>query len=773
MLVASQVAPGKPEILHHLDISDDDRRQRHGVGEHTSISEIEVSQSTSVTFRFTVGSEPVVDGGQLLVVWRWPFDWSDLQDSDLSAAGFMSVKIVGADDRDISQLEFHLRYNWIAGIEPWHHQVQVTVANGGLQQGDRIELTCGDSSHGGSGWRAPTCIAERCRFLMLIDNLGNGVRNRLVQTPSFRVTAGPAVRIAATVESDSVVNQPALLTVRAEDCWGNPTTLSDQPAVAPNSAESFSANIVQRAEPSASGNSPADELVSANAHHPAYHYEITATAAGTSAFRVESGSMTTTSNTLIVHEESPARSLFWGDLHSGQTEIGCGCGSLAEHYAFGRDCSGLQFMTHQANDHYCTLDDWNHTREVTEAFHEPGRYVPILGCEWSPMTKDGGDRNVFYRDDDPKLRRSDRFFRESDPDPEPDVRTAPEFHEAFHDLDVLVNIHVGGRMTNLQWYDQQIERLCETHSTHGTVEWFFMDALERGYKVGLTAGTDGVMGRPGACHPGRRLIRNLKNGLTAVYAKELTREAIWDALQNRCCYATTGERIRLWFEVNGAPMGSELQADGDLEVAFSVQGTQPIERIDLFEGTTIVKTWNVAPPVSNQGASSRLRILWGGTERKGTARLQKVNWCGDAKLIGGEIELIDRINFQSIDDIATCTSSDRIEWSNYSAGNAAGVVVRVTNPESARLQIETEPFMGEFSVADVLSNPAHVEAGGLSRFLSIGPPPDPNGTTEFEETHAMTRQTTGERPVWIRVTQIDQSLAWSSPVYVREPDGAS
>jgi hypothetical protein len=25
---------------------------------------------------------------------------------------------------------------------------------------------------------------------------------------------------------------------------------------------------------------------------------------------------------------------------------------------------------------------------------------------------------------------------------------------------------------------------------------------------------------------------------------------------------------------------------------------------------------------------------------------------------------------------------------------------------------------------------------------------------------------TGEYPYWIRVTQIDQSLAWSSPVYV-------
>ena len=36
---------------------------------------------------------------------------------------------------------------------------------------------------------------------------------------------------------------------------------------------------------------------------------------------------------------------------------------------------------------------------------------------------------------------------------------------------------------------------------------FVLDAIRRGYRVGITGGTDGVMGRPGACHPGRRLIR--------------------------------------------------------------------------------------------------------------------------------------------------------------------------------------------------------------------------------------------------------------------------
>ncbi len=67
---------------------------------------------------------------------------------------------------------------------------------------------------------------------------------------------------------------------------------------------------------------------------------------------------------------------------------------------------------------------------------------------------------------------------------------------------MLINLHVGGRPTNLDYYAPEIERLAEIHSTHGTSEWFVVDALGRGYKVGITAGTDGVMTRPGACHPG-------------------------------------------------------------------------------------------------------------------------------------------------------------------------------------------------------------------------------------------------------------------------------
>jgi len=752
MLVASVAPFGRAEILHHFDMPDDERRRLHGTGTHTPIGSLTVSEATTVVFEWQVGEEPVITGGDLLVVWRWPFDWSDLQSDDPAGDGFMRLELLSVDgDAGKTDVELSLRYNWIAGIEPWHHQIRINVVSGELRPGDRVRLTCGDRSQGGGGWRAPTCVDDECRFLMLIDPRGEQRRRRLVPEASFRIVPGPAERLRAViVQADAVIGQPIRLIVRGEDCWGNATALSSTPQVA----------LVDGA-----GDLTVTPL-EVEAVRPARHFAVTFSEAGEFRLNVAADDLSTETSRVRVGNSLPELSLFWGDLHSGQSDPGCGSGTLAETYAFGRDVAGLQFMTHQANDHYVTLEDWQLTRDVTNEFAGADGFVPILGCEWSALTKDGGDRNVFYFDDEPELRRSDRFFREDKPDPTPDARTAPEFHEAFRNLNVLVNIHVGGRMTNLDWYDQQIERLCETHSTHGTVEWFFMEALARGYRVGLTAGTDGVMGRPGADHPGRRLIRNLRNGLTAVYATELTKEALWEALQQRRCYATTGERIRLWFEVDGQPLGSEHETSEAPTVRFRVDGSQPIERVDLFRGVDVIQSWSVSPPAASAGEATELRILWGGTERKGTARLQRVNWDGNLLVSNGTVELIEPINFQSTEDRVTEVSPTEIGWTCQTAGNASGVLVRVHGDDSTELTFATGPATFTVRLGDVQCSEHRIDAGGVNRFAQIGPPPNASGPQSFEQDFVDTEPVAGEFPYWIRVTQIDQSLAWSSPVYV-------
>ncbi len=470
------------------------------------------------------------------------------------------------------------------------------------------------------------------------------------------------------------------------------------------------------------------------------------------------------SNPFRIHTEPPERSVFWGDLHAGQCDIGCGAGSLAEHYAFGRDIAGLEFITHQPNDHYVTRADWEFSRTETDAFYEPGRYVTFLGCEWSPPTRDGGDRNVFYRQDEPRLRRSARFFVETNPDPEPDIPTAPDFHRAFRDQDVLINMHVGGRMTNLDWHEPAIERLAEIHSTHGTSEWFVMDCLNRGYQVGITAGTDGVMGRPGACRPGSRVMRNVPNGLTAVLAEELTRESLWEALSARRCYATTGERILLSVTVEGHAMGSAVQVSRAPSIRIAVAGTAAIERVDFLRGTEVIHAWNLAP--LEPASSGRIRVLWSGTAKRGTARLQKQNWNGSLLIDGASITRAEPIGFHSPLDAVQRDSPGRVSWQSCTAGNDAGLLLEVEGDRSARGRFETEPCSFDFSLGDVRETALEVDAGGVGRRVSIGPAPCATAARSVALEFRDDEPVEGICPYWVRVIQVDRAKAWSSPVYV-------
>ena len=78
MLVASFANPDGPWILHHPELDEAERVRRFGRGAMTPQVNRVVDQRRSVIFGFVLGERPVSTGGELLVAWRWPFDWGDL-----------------------------------------------------------------------------------------------------------------------------------------------------------------------------------------------------------------------------------------------------------------------------------------------------------------------------------------------------------------------------------------------------------------------------------------------------------------------------------------------------------------------------------------------------------------------------------------------------------------------------------------------------------------------------------------------------------------------
>jgi len=129
------------------------------------------------------------------------------------------------------------------------------------------------------------------------------------------------------------------------------------------------------------------------------------------------------------------------------------------------------------------------------------------------------------------------------------------------------------------------------------------DALALGYRVGFVGGTDNHRAQPGSP---RSALGGLDpdelpatGGITAVFAPELTREALWDALYQRRCYATTAQRILLDVRLDDYMMGSDLPADKAAPYAdartlrIRALGRREIDRIEVVRNNVTVESFEI------------------------------------------------------------------------------------------------------------------------------------------------------------------------------------
>jgi hypothetical protein len=114
------------------------------------------------------------------------------------------------------------------------------------------------------------------------------------------------------------------------------------------------------------------------------------------------------------------------------------------------------------------------------------------------------------------------------------------------------------------------------------------DAFRMGWRLGFVAGTDNHQAYP-------TQMNGHYIGMTCFLAPELTRTSIWEAMNQRRTYATTGVQIVCDFSVNGLPMGSEGTRQMNEDVYFSARlhGTAPIKKVDIISNGEVV--WQAEP----------------------------------------------------------------------------------------------------------------------------------------------------------------------------------
>ncbi len=334
---------------------------------------------------------------------------------------------------------------------------------------------------------------------------------------------------------------------------------------------------------------------------------------------------------IMVERHRPTYRVYWGDLHGHSGEYACGQGTIDGYYQFARDYAGLDFCALTDHDQSAGVPHdlssiWDKVCRAAQYYNRPHEFVAFLGYEWSsstglahgeapdrPLPHGYGHKCIYYLGDDEPL------FSCVDPR----SNTPDRLWKRLAGREALAIPHHPATRenwwTDWDYHNPEYERLVEIYSVWGSSERsaadgnpypirhgggetpgrHVLDALRRGYVLGFIGGGDTHDGSPGRgyAHFPRsekereREVGIYRPGLHAVYAKELTREALWQAMKVRRTYATTGARIVVEFSVGSAPMGSVIRRwpGGAARFHARVEGTADLAKVEILRNGDVIE----------------------------------------------------------------------------------------------------------------------------------------------------------------------------------------
>jgi hypothetical protein len=712
--------------LGHVSLSPDDPIVAGAVGQWT--------------LTYVVGSYGIDEGGTIKIARRFASDWGRPQFEDPRGIGYTTVTTTG-------EAKLRARYDPKAHVRPWMKCVVIDVYDGSLAPGDQVKIVFGDRSGGSPGIRAQSFIETAHELRFLVDPTNACLVRRIPSSPVVRIVSGAPATVVPIVPTRARVGEPVEVFVKGEDAWGNPTPAPE--------------GVVLRYEGTGTA------AMSGRT--------ITFETAGTGRVFAQWGDESVPTGPITAEAEAPRHGRYWAELHA-QSDATVGTGTEREYFAFGRDWARVDVMSHQGNDFQMTAEDWARLGEEVSHVHEDGKFVVFPGFEWSANTPAGGDRNVIYRREGYPMFRSSHWQIEQTP--EDDDSPAHPASELFARLrkrvplqDVVVAAHCGGRYADIRkYFDEEVGPLVEVCSCWGIFEWLLWDAFDKGYRVGVMCNSDGHKGRPGAEGPGAGQF-GIYGGLTCILGESLTRDAVFDALQARRCYGTTGARMDLSFEVDGHPMGSIIEASGStVKVRARVHGAGPLQSLELLRGREVIQTVR-SPAFDADEDSRRLRVKWGGARIRGRGR--RAIWDPTVEVREARIEGVTTFAFDSPADGIEAWSPDAVRVRSRTTGDFDGIDLWVDQSTRGQLAFRSEFGSLLVDLADLKAKGKRATFGGLDLHVEVHRYPrsvkaitlDLDTTVDLA---AATSPRTGDPhvPLMVRATQVDGHIAWSSPIYV-------
>ncbi|MFH1923474.1 MAG: CehA/McbA family metallohydrolase [Planctomycetota bacterium] len=291
--------------------------------------------------------------------------------------------------------------------------------------------------------------------------------------------------------------------------------------------------------------------------------------------------------------------LFFGDLHEHTDVSICnrnGDQSIDESYQHMRDIARHDFAC--TTDHGYNINPylWGYTAKLVRVNHDPDRFLTFLAEEWTSTFEEYSEKHPYGFYGHHNLILADPYF--------PRWWNAKNYQtpaQVWEDLRKMnANfIHIphqladtGNVPTDWDFADEAAQPVAEIFQIRGSYEYkgtpreagrttpgpgyFIQDAWARGIVIGVIASPDHGGGYGKAC----------------VYAPELSREAILDAIRARHCYGTTAAKIFLDVRVDGHLMGEKVAqpAPEDAEVAIRVRCPADIDRIEVCRNNQFIYT---------------------------------------------------------------------------------------------------------------------------------------------------------------------------------------
>ena len=539
------------------------------VEEDSGSREVRSGSPGQWTFSYRVGPLGISEGGWIFFQAPPFWGWSTPQVRNPDGLGFTVV----STSAEGVELDAQTVDQGLLGVQ---------IQGRPLIEGEEVQLVYGA---GDLGAIADRFAESESRFYIAVDGDGDGVRKLVQGRLDVKVLAGPAAQLILLQPSTALPGDRIRLTVAILDSTG-----------------SAGVDVEGEIRLQAEGLPDLPPVVEMKAEQRGVlHLEVLVESEGI--FRVAAegpDGLRAESNPLVVSSEVDR--VLWGDLH-GHSALSDGTGTVEDYFRYARDVAALDVAALTDHDHWgmeplaLNPQFWAEIRRQGDLFYQPGRFVTVLGYEWTSWIH--GHRHVLYFDSQGEVLSS----------VDPDFESPEQLWAALRGKPALTFAHhsAGGPIpTNWQIPpDPELEPITEIVSVHGSSEAmdspgliysplpgnFVRDVLDRGYRFGFVGSGDSHDGHPGLAH-----LASPSGGIAAFLTSDLTREGVLEALRSRRVYATHGPRIVMGTRLDGQRMGAEVELAAPMddstvakavELAVTVVAPGSLDRIDVIRSGQI------------------------------------------------------------------------------------------------------------------------------------------------------------------------------------------